>query len=221
VEGKETARRRYNADSRRTKAEATRAGILQMAKALFSKHGVDAVTIDDIARRAGVSPSTVYALFRSKAGVLKEIIQGTFFGANYARVAQRTKETDDPFELLRITASISRVIFDTEKEEIGLMRGTSAFSPELKKIEAQFERIRSDLQGQRARLLVAKFPTARNLGLAKVRDIMWMYTGRDIYRMLVLERAWSSDEYEKWLARSLIHELIGTPPANDRFRTPI
>jgi hypothetical protein len=39
-----------------------------------------------------------------------------------------------------------------------------------------------------------------------------MYTGRDIYRMLVLERAWSSDEYEKWLARSLIHELTGAPP---------
>jgi hypothetical protein len=45
---------------------------------------------------------------------------GTFFGANYAGVAQRTKETDDPFELLRITASISRVIFDTEKKEIGV-----------------------------------------------------------------------------------------------------
>ncbi len=209
---KEPARRRYNADSRRTKAEATRAGILQTAKALFSEHGVDAVTIDDIAGRAGVAPSTVYALFRSKAGVLKEIIQGTFFGTNYARVAQRTKETDDPFELLRITASISRIIFDTEKEEIGLMRGTSAFSPDLKQIEAQFERIRFDLQEARARLLVAKFAIARNLGLAKVRDIMWMYTGRDIYRMLVLERAWSSDEYEKWLAGSLIHELTGTQP---------
>jgi hypothetical protein len=92
------------------------------------------------------------------------------------------------------------------------MRGTSDFSPELKKIEAQFERIRFDLQEHRARLLVAKFSVARNLGLAKVRDIMWMYTGRDIYRMLVLERTWSSDEYEKWLARSLIHELTGAPP---------
>jgi AcrR family transcriptional regulator len=165
-----------------------------------------------MAEGAGVSPATIYVLFRSKAGILKEIIQGTFFGANYSRVAQRTRDTDDPFELLRITASISRIIFDTEKKEIGLMRGTSAFSPELKRIEAEFERIRLDLQEARARLLVRKFAVAREHGLAKVRDIMWMYTGRDIYRMLVLERAWSSDEYEKWLARILIKELIGSPP---------
>jgi AcrR family transcriptional regulator len=212
MERKTATRKRYNADSRRAKAEAARARILAIAKALFSKHGVDTVTIDDIAERAGVSPSTVYALFRSKAGILKEIIQGTFFGADYARVAQRTAQTEDPFELLRITASISRVIFDTEKKEIGLMRGTSAFSPELKRIEAQFERIRLDLQEERARLLVAKFAVARKLGLAKVRDIMWMYTGRDVYRMLVLERAWSSDEYESWLARILICELTGSTP---------
>jgi AcrR family transcriptional regulator len=204
MERKIAARRHYNADSRRAKAEETHARILATAKVLFSKRGVDHVTIDDIAKHASASVPTVYALFRSKTGILKEIIQGTFFGANYASVAQRTKETDDPLELLRITASISRVIFDTERNEIGLMRGTSAFSPELKKIETRFERIRFDLQEERARLLVRKFAIARKLGLARVRDIMWMYTGRDIYRMLVLERGWSSDEYEEWLAQTLI-----------------
>ena len=204
-----TLRRRYNAEARRAQSEQTRARILAVAKTLFSKSGVDKATIDDIAERAKVSPSTVYGLFRSKAGILKEIIQGTFFGANYAGVAQRTKETDDPIELLRITACISRVIFDTEKREIGLMRGTSAFSPDLKKIEAGFERIRFDLQEPRARLLVEKFSIARRLGLSRVRDIMWMYTGRDIYRMLVLERGWSSDDYEKWLAQTLVRELTG------------
>lgn len=209
MNGKTPAARRYNSVSRRAKAEETRARVLAIAKALFSKHGVDNVPIGDIADRAGVSPPTVYALFRSKSGMLKEIIQGTFFGANYASVAQHTKDTDDPLELMRITASISRVIFDTEKEEIGLMRGTSAFSAELKKIEAEFEQIRFDLQMERANLLIRKSVVARELGLAKVRDILWMYTGRDIYRMLVLERAWSSDNYEKWLAQTLIHELIG------------
>lgn len=213
MKSKGELRRRYNVKFRRAKSEETRARILNSAKALFAKSGVDGVTIEEIAGRASASASTVYALFQSKAGILKEIIQGTFFGANYASVARRAQETDDPFELLRITASISRVIFDTEKREIGLMRGTSAFSPELKRIEAEFERIRFDLQAKRAELLTEKFATARRLGLARVRDIMWMYTGRDIYRMLVLERAWSSDEYEEWLARTLIRELIGMPPS--------
>jgi AcrR family transcriptional regulator len=209
VKSKTTGARRYNAPARRAKAEETRARILATAKAEFSEHGVDRVTIDDIAQRAGVSAPTVYALFRSKSGLLKEIIRDTFFGPTYARVVERTRTTSDPLELLRITASISRVIFDTEKEEIGLMRGTSAFSPELKQVEREFEQIRFDLQEGRARLLVKTFPVARRLGLTKVREIMWMYTGRDIYRMFVLERGWSSDEYEDWLGETLIHVFTG------------
>jgi hypothetical protein len=43
---------------------------------------------------------------------------------------------------------------------------------------------------------------------------MWMYTGRDIYRMFVLECGWSSDEYEDWLARTLIRALT-TNAADD------
>lgn len=206
---KAAAPRRYNGASRRANAAETRARIIAAAKRRFCERGVDGVTVDDIAAQAGVAASTVYALFRSKAGILKEIIKNAFFGPNYARVAVRTTQTDDPFELLRITASISRVIFDTEKEEIGLMRGISAFSPELKEVEAEFERIRFELQEERARLLAKTFSVSRRLGLAKVRDIMWMYTGRDIYRMFVLERGWSSDEYEEWLARTLIGALTG------------
>ena len=206
---KTPAPRHYDTASRRAKAEETRARILATARALFSERGVDKVPIDFIAEQAGVASSTVYALFRSKGGILKAIIRSAFFGPNYARVAERTKKTDDPIELLRITASISRVIFDTEKDEIGLMRGISAFSPELKEIETEFERIRFELQEERSRLLVKTFPLARKLGLAKVRDIMWMYTGRDIYRMFVLEHGWSSNEYEEWLAQSLIEALTG------------
>jgi hypothetical protein len=42
--------------------------------------------------------------------------------------------------------------------------------------------------------------------LCRVRDILWMYTGRDVYRMLV-ERGWSSEEYGKWLVDTLIRAL--------------
>jgi AcrR family transcriptional regulator len=199
--------RRYNAESRLARASESRLRILASAKALFNERGIDKVTIAELSRAAGVSSPTVYALFRSKEGILKALVDGAFFGDRYTALADQTKSTDDPIELLRITASISRVIFDTEKEEIGLLRGSSAFSPELKRVEVEFERIRHELQEARARLLVRNFPVARNLGLSKVRDIMWMYTGRDIYRMFVLERGWSSDDYEEWLAGTLIQAL--------------
>jgi hypothetical protein len=40
------------------------------------------------------------------------------------------------------------------------------------------------------------------------RDILWVFIGRDIYRMLVIEQGWTSEEYEKWLAELLVNTLI-------------
>jgi AcrR family transcriptional regulator len=202
-------RRRYDARLRSERASGTRQRILDVAKKLFTAHGVEKVTIRDIASAAGVSAPTLYALFQSKTGVLRAVVERSFFGARYAEIAKQAENARDPEEILRITASISRVILDTEREEIGLMRGVSALSPELKAIETELEAVRFKLQEARARLLVESAAVARQLGLARVRDILWMYTGRDVYRMLVLERGWSPDEYESWLVETLINALLG------------
>lgn len=49
---------------------------------------------------------------------------------------------------------------------------------------------------------------AKGLSLTKARDILWVFTGRDMYRMFVVEQGWTPAEYEKWLAQLLIHTLI-------------
>jgi AcrR family transcriptional regulator len=204
------AKRRYDSARRRAAAGDLRLRVLDAAKRLFAQHGIDRVTVQTIAAAGDVAAPTVYALFQSKAGLLKAIMEGTFFGDDYAALAARTKTTDDPRKLLRITASISRVIFDTEKAEIGLIRGASAFSAELRQVESELDRVRYKLQERRARLLVAKYRASRALGLATVRDILWLFTGRDIYRMCVVERGWSSDKYEEWLGDTLIQLLTGS-----------
>ena len=67
----ETSRRRYASARREEAAEATRGRILDAAGALFAEHGIDRVRIADIAVRAGVGASTVYAAFSSNPGVLR------------------------------------------------------------------------------------------------------------------------------------------------------
>lgn len=199
--------RSYDSSLRRSRSAELRAGIVAAAKKLFSKHGIDRVTIEQLAAEAGVSVATVYSAFGSKSGILKAIVQKTFFGEQYAALAKQIETTSDPIELLKITAKISRVIYDNEKAEMGLLRGSSAFSPELRRVEKELEDVRYRLQEARANLLVATYPAARTLGIEKVRDTMWLLTGRDVYRMLVLERGWSSDAYETWVASTLIQVL--------------
>jgi AcrR family transcriptional regulator len=207
MDGKQAPRRRYDASLRAERALGTRERILDAAKELFTARGVDKVTISEIASAAAVSAPTVYALFQSKTGILKEVVERSFFNPRYIEIARQAEKAKDPKEILRITASISRVILDTERNEIGLLRGISALSPELRSIEAELEAARFTIQEQRAKRLVKLVPAARRLGLGRVRDILWMYTGRDVYRMLVLERGWSSDQYENWLAETLIRTL--------------
>jgi AcrR family transcriptional regulator len=203
------AKRRYDSSARRAQAEALRARILEVSRRLFGRRGFDNVTIDEIAAEAGASAPTVYAAYKSKAGILKAIITETFFGDDYEALAQRLTEERDPIALMRITAAISRVIFDRERAEIGILRGASAFSRDLQRVEKKFEDLRYSLQQSRAELINAKYAHASALGLERVRDVMWMLTGRDIYRMLVLERGWSSDAYEAWVAGALIAMLTG------------
>jgi hypothetical protein len=40
------------------------------------------------------------------------------------------------------------------------------------------------------------------------RDILWTLTGRETYRMLVIECGWPSERYETWLADLLAHALL-------------
>ncbi len=52
--------------------EESRGKILNAAETLFLKHGVNKVSVDDIAHEAGVSKVTIYNLFGSKGNLVRE-----------------------------------------------------------------------------------------------------------------------------------------------------
>ena len=52
--------------------EQSREKILNASEALFIKHGINKVSVDDIARKAGVSKVTIYNLFGSKENLVHD-----------------------------------------------------------------------------------------------------------------------------------------------------
>jgi AcrR family transcriptional regulator len=199
--------RRYESALRRQGADDTRRRILEAARALFSKDGIDRVTIGKIAIRAKVAEPTVYAVFKSKAGILREIMASAIFSAHYHRTIARLDETADPIALLRLTATVARTIYENEAREIGLLRGASMFSPELRKLEREFENARFELQRKRIELLSERSLLPNGVDVESARRIMWMYTSRDLYRMMVVEGGWTADRFETWLADTLVSAL--------------
>ena len=77
-----------------------------------------------------------------------------------------------------------------------------------KGLEIERERRRHRRQKETVEAMAKEKAFRNHLSLPKIRDIFWAFTGRDLYRMLVVERGWSSDEYEEWLADLLIQTLL-------------
>jgi len=205
---KRAAKRTYRSKHRTEAAAVTRGRVLTSAKALFTRRGIDAVTIAELAEKARVSASTVYALFKSKEGVLLALMEGAMFGDAYRLAVKRLQGVADPVEQIAITSSISRAVYDGESADLGLMRGASAFSPALRRMEQTFEDMRYALQEERLKKLYAAGRAKKGLAFEEARRLMWMYTSRDIHRMLVQEGGWTPDRYEAWLSQTLIDALV-------------
>lgn len=200
--------RPYVSDVRSQAAEGTRARILQASKTLFAGRGIDRVTVEQIAKKAGVSASTVFALYKSKAGILRELIRSALFGQRFQVALARLEGETDPIRLIALTANVARAIYEAESSQLGLIRGVSAFSPALGKLEKEFENLRFQMQKERVKLLFAQSKQRKELTLDEARRIMWMYTSRDVYRLLVHEGGWTPNRYQKWLSSTLVNALV-------------
>jgi hypothetical protein len=54
------------------------------------------------------------------------------------------------------------------------------------------------------------------INVQEARDILWAFTARDLYRLLVVERKWTPLRYEQWLADALVDALMKKAPRKSR-----
>lgn len=201
-------KRIYNSETRDAGAAQTRSQILKAAKQLFQNIGFDRVTISMLAKASGVSMPTIYAIFKSKRGVLQSLIDDALPTEQFTELVDDSMNEQSPRKRLQITAKLSRQIYDAERGLMDILRGASVVAPEFKELEQEREQRRYERQGEYVKKLMLDKALIKGLTIQKARDILWSLTGRDIYRMLVIERSWSSDEYEKWLGKVLVESLL-------------
>lgn len=78
----------------------TRTAILDAARELFVERGVDAVTMREIARRVGFSPTAIYLHFKDKDALIHELCDTDFL--TLAQELQAIGAIADPIERLRV-----------------------------------------------------------------------------------------------------------------------
>jgi AcrR family transcriptional regulator len=201
-------KRPYKSLVRQRQAGDTRRRIVEATRQLLQSEGYAGMTIEAIAQRAEVSAQSVYALFKSKTGILIELLDQSAFGADYEDAVRQALSASDPETRLRLTARIARQIHDAQSATFDLLRGAGVVAPELARLEQQREDLRYERQEQ---MIISMREAGRlrpGLNYRTARDIFWMLTGRDVYRMLVRERGWSPQKYQDWLADALVQSLL-------------
>jgi AcrR family transcriptional regulator len=209
------ATRRYDSTRRREQAAATRLEILEAAQRLFERDGYVATTMALVAAEAGVALKTVYLAFETKAGLLRAVWHLRLRGDEAdIPIPDRQWYRDviaepDPERQLRLGAHNARLVKERAGKLMRVMRdaaGTDADSAEL------WRRIQDDfLVNQRAVVdtIEAKGALAPGLDAARAADILWTLNHPDVWHLLVGERGWTPEEWERWFADTASAQLLG------------
>jgi AcrR family transcriptional regulator len=195
--------RKYDSNMRQRQADETRSRIVDAARKLIFSLGYEGAKIDAIAREAGVATQTVYAVFGSKQKILAELLNRASFGTEYQDLKKQALDANDPHEKLRFVARIARQIHDAQHSTFDLLRGAGVFAPDLAALEHERECTRYESQKPIAVFLKQAGALKSGIQVSTARDIIWSLSSREMYRMLVRERGWSSQAYEDWLAKTL------------------
>lgn len=206
---KAVKRRRYDNSRRQAQTRATRADVVATARRLFVERGYPATTIEAISEAATTPIATVYRLFGSKRGILAAVIDVAFGGddepvAFRDRPAVQTALAEpDPRRLLDAFARICRELLDRAAPILHVLGSAAMVDPEAADLLTITARQRHVGQSRVARALAERKALADGVDEASAADLIYALMSPEMHRILTVERGWSADRYEQWLARSL------------------
>jgi AcrR family transcriptional regulator len=206
--------RPYNSPRRRAQAEATRREILTAAQRLFEERGYAGTTIAAIAEEANVALKTVYVTFETKSGILRALwnllLRGERDDLPIGRQERYRKVLEEqvPQRQLRLNAQNSR----EAKARIGaifeVIQSGALVDAD---IAALWERIQTEYHGNQRVIvesLAKKKALRRGLSVARATDILWTLNHPSTWQLLVGERGWTPEQYERWSGEVACAELL-------------
>lgn len=200
--------------NRARQARETRRRIVEAAAKLFIRDGYSATSISAIAEEAEVAVPTVYATLRSKANILRAVVELTVRGDDAAvplasRAAWREVEGErDPRKQLELFVHVHRGICDREAAIFAQLEAAAGADREAREWLAEQERLRYEIQARLARSLKRQKHLRPGLTIREAADVIWTLASERTYLALVRDRSWKPDDYERWLHEQLMAALL-------------
>jgi AcrR family transcriptional regulator len=199
-----------------------RRAVVAAARALFLERGYQATTVDAISEHADVPAATVYRLFSSKLGILNALLDVSIAGDDRALSLPERPEVAalfaerDPYKLLAGFVTITVAINVRSSDVYRILSSAADSDPAAAELLADYQRQRDDGQGRIARSLARASALRPGLRERDAADLIHALMSPELYRLLVIDRAWSLERYERWLASTLADQLTAPSPVTGR-----
>jgi AcrR family transcriptional regulator len=208
----EAVKRQYDSTWRQEQAGVTRQRIIQAAHDLFASTGYGSTTIADIARAAGVAVETVYAAFRNKHTLLRQVWYVSFRGDEqdirlWDRPEIRAVIAEPDLALrFKAQAAVYPAVFRRITPLLLMLQGAAASQPDAAAMLAEFDERRLDAAAKYAREAAATGQLA--VSEDECRDVLWATLDGALWHQLVAERGWSDERFAAWLGQLWISALV-------------
>lgn len=190
---------------RQEQAAATRARIADAARRLFSTNGYGATSIAAIAAEAGVAVRTVYAAFGAKREILSLICERWLDAAHAREGVGAVLAEPDPGRRLRMSAAWLTNLYTVGFDVVEILDAAVDEDAETREL------LRAKLAGrnQVMNLMLASLPPDTVEDVGRLQAIFRAYAAPGVYRELVSESGWTTDEFTDFVAQALERAAFG------------
>lgn len=199
---------------------------MEVAAKLFGEFGYLDTTMAAIAAEANVAVQTLYLAFGSKVAILTAAHDVAVVGddkpvplLDRPWVAEVRAEPHGPRALQIVLANTSSVI-ERVSPIYGVIQSAAA-DPEVNELLAATKAQRLTTMRALSNELAAKAGFASGLGVDRAADVLYAVVSDELYRVLVVERGWSPEDWRAWAYESVLLRLFptSTPPVDAAVST--
>lgn len=205
--------RAYRSPLRVDQARETRRRIREAADALFVEGGYVATSMDDVARRAGVSRQTVFSAFGTKARLLKEVLDVRLVGDDEPLSiedrpdAQRMLASTDPLEAIRLQAKIAVDVAARVALLWPVFAGVADTDPELVDLARFYDEGRLDGIGRIVDVVADLGALKKGRTRRRAKEAVWLLSS-PASMAAAFDRGWTAAEVERWFRECLVAVLV-------------
>lgn len=214
----ETPTRGYRSPRRETQARLTRARIIAAAARRFLAHGYSGTTMRAVAADAGVALPTVELAFRTKARLLKAVIDVAIAGDD-EHVAMLDRQWAARAESIAGAADFIAAFAQVLTASAGRAAGLAAAALEGARADEDIAAVAAQLMSQRQVMaawlvdgILLRSALRDGTSRGDAVDTVWTLMDPVIFCRLTEDRHWTPGQFQRWFTETVTHLLLPAAP---------